>query len=30
VITGLAFISANLGALEVLGQSVNGAQGDDA
>ena len=25
-ITGLAFISANLGALELLGQSANGAQ----
>jgi len=25
-ITGLAFISANLGALEILGQSANGAQ----
>jgi SSS family solute:Na+ symporter len=25
-ITGLAFIAANLGALEILGQSANGAQ----
>ena len=28
-ITGLAFIAANLGALEILGQSANGAVGRD-